>query len=194
MNNQTITPSDNTLNNVATLIADALLPASIKAKIEVNGKTMSREQALKKLNEPQEVQAASEPQAVEVAPVSEDIPAPPSPEEMVRQAKPAAASAPEILTPPTQPKSRVSQNDINQANQDNAAADQAIKNSWRKISPDIQQTLVAEQRDWESKKNASCRNAAAKGGSAAESQYLQMQCDTRLTRERVQYLNGYSIE
>ncbi|MDK4577165.1 lysozyme inhibitor LprI family protein [Kingella kingae] len=194
LNNQTITPSDSTLNNVATLIADALLPASIKAKIEVNGKTMSREQALKKLNEPQEVQAASEPQVVEVAPVSEDIPAPPSPEEMARQAKPAAASAPEILTPPTQPKSRVSQNDINQANRDNAAADQAIKNSWRKISPDIQQTLVAEQRDWESKKNASCRNAAAKGGNAAESQYLQMQCDTRLTRERVQYLNGYSIE
>ncbi|MDK4591161.1 DUF1311 domain-containing protein, partial [Kingella kingae] len=42
LNNQTITPSDNTLNNVATLIADALLPASIKAKIKVNGKTMSR--------------------------------------------------------------------------------------------------------------------------------------------------------
>ncbi|MDK4591722.1 lysozyme inhibitor LprI family protein, partial [Kingella kingae] len=62
------------------------------------------------------------------------------------------------------------------------------------ISPDIKQTLVAEQRDWESKKNVSCRNAAAKGGNAAESQYLQMQCDTRLTRERVQYLNGYSIE
>ena len=54
----------------------------------------------------------------------------------------------------------------------------------------MQQDLVDEQREWESKKRANCRNAAAKGKSATESQYLQLQCDTRMTRERVQYLKG----
>ena len=50
-----------------------------------------------------------------------------------------------------------------------------------------------EQRGWETKKQQSCRAAAARGADKADSQYLQLQCDTRMTRERVQYLKGYSI-
>ena len=73
-------------------------------------------------------------------------------------------------------------------------ANDSIRSAWRNIDPTIQQDLVDEQRDWERRKATSCGNAAAKGNSAVESQYLRMQCDTRLTRERVQYLKGFSIE
>ena len=53
---------------------------------------------------------------------------------------------------------------------------------------------MEEQRAWESKKQKSCHNAAAKGENESASRYLQIQCDTRLTREREEYLKGYSID
>ena len=105
-----------------------------------------------------------------------------------------AKPQPEKLTPPVEKPNSVNSKELDAAREANGKADQAIKSAWRKIDPQVQQDLVDEQREWESKKRANCRNAAAKGKSATESQYLQLQCDTRMTRERVQYLKGYSIE
>ena len=144
--------------------------------------------------------------APQVVPPIDNIPEPPKPEDL-RKAVPApktdaldnSASAPatpqpETLTPPVEKPNSVNSKELDAAREANGKADQAIKSAWRKIDPQVQQDLVDEQREWESKKRANCRNAAAKGKSASESQYLQLQCDTRMTRERVQYLKGYSIE
>ena len=91
------------------------------------------------------------------------------------------------------PQNRISDSELDEARRANREADQKIKSAWRNIDPEIQRDLMDEQRGWENKKRQSCRAAAAKGADKAGSQYLQLQCDTRMTRERVQYLKGYSI-
>ena len=205
-NNQ-FTPTDNNLSGAANLLADALAAYGVKDTLNVNGKNVSRAEALKLLKQKDQPKAeeASIPAPQAVPPI-DNIPEPPKPEDL-RKAVPApktdaldnSASAPakpqpEKLTPPVEKQNNVSDNELNAAREANGKADQAIKSAWRKIDPQVQQDLVDEQREWESKKRANCRNAAAKGKSASESQYLQLQCDTRMTRERVQYLKGYSIE
>jgi hypothetical protein len=205
-NNQ-FAPTDNNLTGAANLLADALAAYGVKDTLNVNGKNVSRAEALKLLKQKDQPKAeeASIPAPQAVPPI-DNIPEPPKPEDL-RKAVPApktdaldnSASAPakpqpEKLTPPVEKQNNVSDKELNAAREANGKADQSIKSAWRKIDPQVQQDLVDEQREWESKKRANCRNAAAKGKSATESQYLQLQCDTRMTRERVQYLKGYSIE
>ena len=199
--------TDNNLTGAANMIADALAAYGVKDTLNVNGKNVSRAEALKLLKQKDQPKAeeASMP-APQVVPPIDNIPEPPKPEDL-RKAVPApktdaldnSASAPakpqpEKLTPPVEKPNSVNSKELDAAREANGKADQAIKSAWRKIDPQVQQDLVDEQREWESKKRANCRNAAAKGKSASESQYLQLQCDTRMTRERVQYLKGYSIE
>ena len=205
-NNQ-FTPTDNNLSGAANLLADALAAYGVKDTLNINGKNVSRAEALKLLKQKDQPKAeeASMPAPQAVPPI-DNIPEPPKPEDL-RKAVPApktdaldnSASAPakqqpEKLTPPVEKPNSVNSKELDAAREANGKADQSIKSAWRKIDPQVQQDLVDEQREWESKKRANCRNAAAKGKSATESQYLQLQCDTRMTRERVQYLKGYSIE
>ena len=205
-NNQ-FSPTDNNLTGAANLLADALAAYGVKDTLNVNGKNVSRAEALKLLKQKDQPKAeeASIPAPQAVPPI-DNIPEPPKPEDL-RKAVPApktdaldnSASAPakpqpEKLTPPVEKPNSVNSKELDAAREANSKADQSIKSAWRKIDPQVQQDLVDEQREWESKKRANCRNAAAKGKSATESQYLQLQCDTRMTRERVQYLKGYSIE
>ena len=205
-NNQ-FTPTDNNLSGAANLLADALAAYGVKDTLNINGKNVSRAEALKLLKQKDQPKAeeASMPAPQAVPPI-DNIPEPPKPEDL-RKAVPApktdaldnSASAPakpqpEKLTPPVEKPNSVNSKELDAAREANSKADQSIKSAWRKIDPQIQQDLVEEQRAWEGKKRSNCRNAAAKGKSATESQYLQLQCDTRMTRERVQYLKGYSIE
>ena len=206
-NNQ-FTPTDNNLTGAANLLADALAAYGVKDTLNVNGKNVSRAEALKLLKQKDQPKAeeASIPAPQAVPPI-DNIPEPPKPEDL-RKAVPVpktealdnesasipAKQQPEKLTPPVEKPNSVNSKELDAAREANSKADQAIKSAWRKIDPQVQQDLVNEQREWESKKRANCRNAAAKGKSATESQYLQLQCDTRMTRERVQYLKGYSIE
>ena len=199
--------TDNNLTGAANMIADALAAYGVKDTLNVNGKNVSRAEALKLLKQKDQPKAeeASIPAPQTVPPI--DIPEPPKPEDL-RKAVPApktevldnesastpAKQQPEKLTPPAEKPSALSNKELDAAREDNSKADQSIKSAWRKIEPQVQQSLIEEQREWETKKRAHCRNAAAKGKSAGESQYLQLQCDTRMTRERVQYLKGYSIE
>ena len=178
---------------MAQILTDVLLPAFVKGKLEIDGKTLSRDQALKLVLNPPKPEAASEPAAkaepVEVPTISEN-----TDENSSDSDTPPAA--PQKLTPPDSgnSKSRISRQDLNAAIDAHNQANDSIRSAWRNIDPTIQQDLVDEQREWERRKATSCGNAAAKGNSAVESQYLRMQCDTRLTRERVQYLKGFSIE
>lgn len=170
-------------------LTDALLAFAVKDTVMQGGKPLGRDEALRRLSNPlpeQPEPAASAPAVTEVPTLESDIPNPPLPGEL-------AASAPEILQPET-PQARISAPELESARQANEAAGSSIRSAWRAIEPEIQKSLLDEQKNWESKKQQSCRNAGAKGADKVEAQYLQIQCDTRLTRERVQYLNGYSIQ
>lgn len=175
---------DENLKSAMRLLAESLSPAGMKEQIDYQGKIMRRAEALQWLRQPKQPEiamaSAVESQLEEVQPIS---------------SFPIASNvaAPEIMQPET-PPNKIEHSELQAARQANNEADQSIKSAWKKITPDIQQSLVEEQRNWESKKRQSCRSAAAKGSSAQESQYLQIQCDTRLTRERVQYLKGFSVE
>lgn len=198
-NGDNISGNSQTLSQVAQILTDVLLPAFVKGKLEIDGKTLSRDQALKLVLNPPKPEAASEPAAtaepVEVPTISENTDESGS-NDSDNGSKPTTPAAPQKLTPPDSgnSKSRISRQDLNDAIDAHNQANDSIRSAWRNIDPTIQQDLVDEQRDWERRKATSCGNAAAKGNSAVESQYLRMQCDTRLTRERVQYLKGFSIE
>ena len=201
------TYNDSSLNDGAHLLATVLLPAGVKDLLKIDGKTVKREDALRRLANA-EPETASEPEAKPVKPLEnpdpiadvlekkqeqaaekpEDKPAPPPAKAETPSAKEAEALSPE------EPESRISQGEIDQARRAHASAGQSLKSAWKNIDPAVQQSLVDEQREWESKKNRNCAKAAAKGGSTAESQYLGMQCDTRMTKERIEYLRGYSIQ
>lgn len=193
-NGDNIAGNNQTISQVAQLLTDVLLPAFVKGKLEIDGKTLSRDQALKLVLNPPKPEAASEPAAkaepVEVPTISENT------DEGGSTDSDTPPAAPQKLTPPdnSNSKSRISRQDLNDAIDAHNQANDSIRSAWRNIDPTIQQDLVDEQREWERRKATSCGNAAAKGNSAVESQYLRMQCDTRLTRERVQYLKGFSIE
>ena len=193
-NGDNISGNSQTLSQVAQILTDVLLPAFVKGKLEIDGKILSRDQALKLLLNPPKPEAASEPAAkaepVEVPTISENT------DEGGSTDSDIPPAAPQKLTPPDSgnSKSRISRQDLNDAIDAHNQANDSIRSAWRNIDPTIQQDLVDEQREWERRKATSCGNAAAKGNSAVESQYLRMQCDTRLTRERVQYLKGFSIE
>ncbi len=194
-NGDNISGNSQTLSQVAQILTDVLLPAFVKGKLEIDGKTLSRDQALKLVLNPPKPEAASEPAAkaepVEVPTISEN-----TDENSSDSDSDTPPAAPQKLTPPDSgnSKSRISRQDLNAAIDAHNQANDSIRSAWRNIDPTIQQDLVDEQREWERRKATSCGNAAAKGNSAVESQYLRMQCDTRLTRERVQYLKGFSIE
>ncbi|ULJ63410.1 lysozyme inhibitor LprI family protein [Wielerella bovis] len=211
MQNNQFALTDKNLNGVANLLTDALMAYAVRDLLTINGKEVRREDALRMLTksaEPKPNTASTPavvPQIKQVEPIGEQIPTPPADVQMPKEevvpaeSQPAenanVQTQPETLTPPdSKPQSRITDNDLDNARQANDDATQNIKGAWRKIAPEIQKDLVAEQREWESKKRQSCRSAAAKGADTAESRYLQMQCDTRMTRERIEYLNGYSID
>lgn len=196
INNNTLTLNDNHFNQVSSVIANAILAAGIKDMIIVNGQEISKELALNQLLHPKPI--------APVAPTHNETPSMETTwaEDWAEETNYSAEengvdlqpiNTPEVIQPET-PANKISDNELNEARQAHHLADSAIKSAWQKIPSEIRQDLVEEQRAWENQKRQSCRSAASKGADSNERQYLQTQCDTRLTKERVQYLNGYSIE
>lgn len=190
-NNQqfAITYSDTTLNRVGTALAVALQPYGVKDMLTVNGKTMSREQAIELINNPKPV-APSEPDTAvrEVPTLTEKTETP----NATTSSQTAQAVTPP--PPPPPPQSKVTDDQMAAADQAHEAADRDIKQAWRNLDPVVQQSLVEEQKTWESQKRQRCLKSAAKGETDADARYLQMQCDTKLTHERIKYLQGYGIQ
>lgn len=191
-----ITYKDTTMSSVSTAFAIALQPYGIKDMLKIKGKVISREEAIELIKNPKPA-AASVPETAEkeVPTISQQpenkapVAAGASVANQTVEAKPTAPAAPAPAPEPTIAAEKLAQSE--QAHQN---ADRDIKQAWRKIDPAIQQNLVEEQKSWESQKRQRCLNAAAKGRDDSESRYLHMQCDTKLTNERIQYLNGYSIQ
>ncbi len=99
---------------------------------------------------------------------------------------------PDHETPRNEPPG-LSQSELDNARAQNRQADGEINDLWGGMDSDVKQQILGEQRAWIQSKKLNCQQAAASADSAAQAEYLRLQCETRMTRERTQYLRGYSI-
>ncbi|HEZ6008227.1 TPA: DUF1311 domain-containing protein, partial [Neisseria meningitidis] len=107
------------------------------------------------------------------------------------------APEPEILHPDDGERAdtvTVSRGEVEEARVQNQRAESEITKLWGGLDTDVQKELVGEQRKWAQEKISNCRQAAAQADRQEYAEYLKLQCDTRMTRERIQYLRGYSID
>ena len=156
------------------ILTNALLPYGVKDTLIINGKAYSRTEALNVINNPN-----AEP--VETL----------SPEAAMASAILNGAGLPPQDTPPAQ-ETAPSANELQQAQDNNRNANNSINQLWRNMDDMVRGELHSEQQQWVSRKERQCSEAAAKG-SGAQADYLRLQCDTRLTNERINYLRGFSV-
>ena len=171
--------ADNSVPTLAQTLSAALRPYGVKSILVINGQAINREEALRQLT------------------TAEATPAP-DPEAILNQnaANDFASNLPpsEVLTPPTNTNEVMfSAAELEQARAQQREADSDINSLWQRMDQTVQRELLNEQREWITNKNTSCRQAAAKAETTLQAEYLQTQCDARMTRERVQYLRGYTL-
>ena len=81
---------------------------------------------------------------------------------------------------------------MQQAQDNNRNANNSINQLWRNMDDMVRGELQNEQQQWVGRKERQCNDAAAKG-TGVQAEYLRLQCDTRLTNERINYLRGFSV-
>ena len=179
----TVRYEDNSLTVAAKNIATALMPYGIKNILMIDGKPVQLKDALNTNNQPY------------------SDPPPADPEDILENnaagntfASAEDAPPPEILSPePKRTEITFSANELEQVQNSNQAANREINRLWDNMEHTVQKELLGEQRNWIQRKNNDCRQAAAQAESTLQAEYLRLQCDTRMTRERTQYLRGYTI-
>ena len=180
--NQTVvTYADNSVATLAQTLSAALRPYGIKGILVINGQPISREDAIRQLTTPEAVPTApTDPEAILNNAAST---------EFASNLPPA-----EVLSPPaTANDIQFSPAELNQARAQQREAENEINALWQRMDQTVQRELLGEQREWINSKNNSCRQAAARAETTLQAEYLQAQCDTRMTRERTQVLRGYTI-
>ena len=186
-NKTTITYEDNSLSNTGQTLSAALLPYGIKSILIINGQAVTREDAILLQRDPSaQTQQQLNPQSILENNAANQAPT-----------QSASEVPEEVLSPSTSNSGSnevaFSAGDLEQAKADNHAAEKEINGIWNRMDQTVQQKLLSEQRSWIQNKSNSCSQAAARANSTLQGQYLQLQCDTRMTRERSQYLRGYTI-
>ncbi|MCP1660539.1 lysozyme inhibitor LprI family protein [Neisseria perflava] len=181
---------DNTVATTAQTLSTALLPYGVKSILVIDGKAVTKEDAIKMARsdsyaEPPE----ADPEDIldnNAASRAEGVPAAAGLEKQAEVWRPDSGSAHEEAP-------SLAQSDLDNAREQNQRAESEINRVWNGMERTVQQGIVAEQRNWLQKKMQDCAQAAAAANSPAQAEYLQLQCDTRMTRERTQYLRGYTI-
>ncbi|KLT73093.1 hypothetical protein PL75_05200 [Neisseria arctica] len=177
--------TDNNLTSTAQLLSAVLMPYGIKDILVINGQPVNRADALNYLKQPPvELPPSLDPQDILDNNAASTVMS------GTENTQPA-----EVLTPAITNNEEIlfSANELEQARTNNRNADNEINALWNRIDPTVQQSLLSEQRSWIQSKNNSCRQAAATANTTLQAEYMQLQCDTRMTRERSQYLRGYTI-
>jgi uncharacterized protein YecT (DUF1311 family) len=81
---------------------------------------------------------------------------------------------------------------LNSAKTDNQLALQSILAVWRSIPAATRAQLLPQQRAWARKKDADCRvEAATASTDPSEMEVARLNCDTRTTQERMNFLESY---
>lgn len=84
------------------------------------------------------------------------------------------------------------QADLAAAKTDDQLATQTIGATWKAIPDGVRHQLLPAQRAWIAKKDADCQvEAASSSTDPQEQQVARLNCDTRTTRERIDWLNQY---
>jgi len=84
------------------------------------------------------------------------------------------------------------QADLAAAKTENQLATQTIGATWKAIPDGIRHQLLPAQRAWIAKKDADCRvEAASSSTDPQEQEVARLGCDTRTTRERIDWLDQY---
>lgn len=82
--------------------------------------------------------------------------------------------------------------DLAAAKTDNQLATQTIGATWKSIPDGVRHQLLPAQRAWIAKKAADCQvEAASSSTDLQEQEIARLGCDTRTTRERIDWLNQY---
>ena len=180
---------DNTLSTTAQTLSATLLPYGVKSIVMIDGKPVSKEQAIKLLQN----QNTEEPPTVDPQDILENNAA----SQAVGLTDDDDNSDYEVLRPdretPRNEPPGLSQSELDNARAQNRQADGEINDLWGGMDSDVKQQILGEQRAWIQSKKLNCQQAAASADNTAQAEYLRLQCETRMTRERTQYLRGYSI-
>lgn len=180
---------DNTLSTTAQTLSATLLPYGVKSIVIIDGKPVSKEQAIKLLQN----QNTEEPPTIDPQDILENNAA----SQAVGLTDDDDNSDYEVLHPdretPRNEPPGLSQSELDNARAQNRQADGEINDLWGGMDSDVKQQILGEQRAWIQSKKLNCQQAAASADNAAQAEYLRLQCETRMTRERTQYLRGYSI-
>lgn len=81
------------------------------------------------------------------------------------------------------------------ARTDNQLATQTIAATWKALGPAVRDRLLPVQRAWIRKKDADCRvEAASSSTDPTEQEVARVNCDTRVTSERIEWLGPYRNE
>ena len=180
---------DNTLSSTAQTLSATLLPYGVKSIVMIDGKPVSKEQAIKLLQNLN----TEEPPTIDPQDILENNAA----SKAVGLTDDDDDSDYEVLRPDHETQRNeppgLSQSELDNARAQNRQADGEINDLWGGMDSDVKQQILGEQRAWIQSKKLNCQQAAASADNAAQAEYLRLQCETRMTRERTQYLRGYSI-
>ncbi|PSJ79938.1 lysozyme inhibitor LprI family protein [Neisseria iguanae] len=182
---------DNAVTLTAQTLYAALLPYGVKSIVMIDGKAVSKEEALR----PNTTESFDEPPEADPEDILENNAA--SQSDGVPQDLIGLDSHTEIISPNTDHSSQNSSfsiNDLENARAQNRQAEAEINGVWNSMEHGVQQGMLDEQRSWIQSKSQNCLQAAAPADNPAQAEYLQLQCDTRMTRERTQYLRGFTIQ
>lgn len=185
-------------NPLTQTLATALLPYGLKDQVVVNGVKMSKDKALAMVAQLQS--AASSPAAASAPTMSTEVTIPanlPPRQAPMKDANGSdmgvlanAGDGDSVEADSTQdnraaPGAPVQNDNLNAAVSANSRANQTINRIWRNMDDTVRQSLLSEQRQWIKSKTAACANAGTESA--------RLQCDTRMTQERIQYLRGFSL-
>lgn len=179
------------IQNVAVTIGNALLGYGVKDKVSIGGHIYNRDDAVKLVNN-QHAQVQPETQLSQDAQTASAI----------LNAKPVAVPVPVPVVPSNDTNAKspannagndISEHALQQARDNNVNANNVINRLWVNMDDTVRKTLRPEEHKWIAQKLSQCQTQAANAKNSAQAEYIRLQCDTKMTNERIKYLNGYSL-
>lgn len=179
------------IQNVAVTIGNALLGYGVKDKVSIGGHIYNRDDAVKLVNN-QHAQVQPETHLSQDAQTASAI----------LNAKPVAVPVPVPVVPSNDTNAKspannagndVSEYALQQARDNNVNANNVINRLWVNMDDTVRKTLRPEEHKWIAQKLSQCQTQAANAKNSAQAEYIRLQCDTKMTNERIKYLNGYSL-
>ncbi|WP_037588616.1 lysozyme inhibitor LprI family protein [Stenoxybacter acetivorans] len=165
------------INALSQILSTALLPYGVKDLLTINGKVINRADALKNVNNLQSIP---------------EIPVSASEASANADAQMASAILNGGAVLPPNAVATVSADDLLQAQSNSRNATAEINRLWRDMDGSIRNELTGDQEQWVAQKEKQCR-AAAQAKSGSEAELAQLNCETQLTNQRINYLRGYVI-